>query len=110
MTSNAPGLSAAPIPAQLKTRLAGICRAYHIERLSLFGSVLRADFGPQSDVDILVDFEPGHTPDFITLYEIERELSLVFGGRSIDLVTSAALNRHLRDVILTSAEVVYDQE
>lgn len=85
------------------------CRRHHIRKLSLFGSVLRDDFRPDSDIDVLVEFEDGHTPDFFRLYDIEQELSALFGGHPIDFVTPVALNRHLRDQILNSAAVQYEQ-
>ncbi|MBA3425649.1 MAG: nucleotidyltransferase domain-containing protein, partial [Rubrobacter sp.] len=60
--------------------LADFCRCHHIRKLSFFGSVLRKDFGPESDVDVLVEFEPGHVPGFIRLFEIEQEFSSLIGG------------------------------
>jgi uncharacterized protein len=89
--------------------LAAFCRRYQIRRLAFFGSVLRDDFGPESDVDVLVVFEDGHTPDFFTLFELESELSDLFGGRRVDVVTDAALNPHLRERVLTTAEVHYER-
>ena len=65
--------------------IAEFCRKHGIRRLSLFGSVLREDFRPDSDVDVLVEFEPGHVPGFIHLYSIEEELSMLLGGRKVDL-------------------------
>jgi len=87
--------------------LAALCRRHHIRRLSLFGSVLRPDFRPDSDVDVLVEFEPGQVPGFLALYEVEAELSKLLGGRKVDLVTQRSLNRRLRDRVLSSAEVEY---
>jgi predicted nucleotidyltransferase len=92
-----------------QTQLASICQKYHIKKLALFGSVLRDDFSDDSDVDVLVEFEKGHTPDFFILYDIEQALSSVFGGRKIDLVTYRALNHHLRGRILATAQVQYEQ-
>jgi predicted nucleotidyltransferase len=89
-------------------QIAAFCQRHHIRRLALFGSVLREDFSPDSDVDVLVEFEPGHVPDFFRLYDIEQELSALFGGRSVDIVTYRALNRHLREPVLASAQVQYD--
>ena len=63
-----------------KEELAALCRRRHIRRLSLFGSVLRDDFGADSDVDVLVEFEPGHTPG-LAVVDVEDELSALFGGR-----------------------------
>ncbi|HEY4561645.1 MAG TPA: nucleotidyltransferase family protein [Thermoanaerobaculia bacterium] len=93
-------------PTIPKTQLAEFCRRNHIRRLSLFGSVLRDDFGPQSDIDILVEFEPGHVPG-LRLIRLQDELSRLFGGRRVDLVTPKFLNRRIRDEVLRSAEVQY---
>jgi uncharacterized protein len=90
-------------------RLAELCRRHHIRRLSLFGSVLTEAFGDGSDVDVLVEFEPGHTPGF-ALIRIEDEISSLLGGRKIDLVIEKALNRRLRKSVLESAEVRYAAE
>jgi len=87
-------------------RLAALCRQYHILKLSLFGSVLRDDFDDDSDVDVLVEFEPGHTPG-LALIRIEDEISRLLQGRKVDLVLEGALNRRLRKSILSSAEVRY---
>jgi predicted nucleotidyltransferase len=86
------------------------CRRNHIRRLSLFGSVLRADFGPQSDVDVLVEFEPGHVPGFFRLFDMQAELSALLGGRKVDLRTAEDLSRYFRDEVLADAEVQYAQD
>lgn len=88
------------------TELAEFCRRHHIRRLALFGSVLRDDFTPDSDVDALVEFEPGQTPGFAFI-TIQDELSALL-RRKVDLNTSASLSRYFRDEVLCSAEVVYD--
>lgn len=62
---------------------AEFCQRHHICKLSLFGSVLREDFGPHSDVDVLVGFELGHVPGFFRLFDLEEELSGLFGGRKL---------------------------
>jgi predicted nucleotidyltransferase len=93
-------------PAVPKTRLAEFCRRNHIRRLSFFGSVLRDDFGPESDIDVLVEFEPGHVPG-LRFIRMQDELSDLFGGRRVDLVTPKFLNRRIRDEVLRSAEVQY---
>ena len=90
-----------------REKLGALCRRHHIRRLSLFGSVLRPDFRPESDVDVLVEFEPGKVPGFLTLYDIEAELSKLLDGREVDLVTRQSLNRRLRDRVLASAQVEY---
>ena len=90
-------------------RVAEFCRRYHIRRLSLFGSVLREDFRPDSDVDMLVEFEPGHEPGFFGLARMERELSELLEGRKVDLRTPEDLSRYFRDEVLAGAEVRYAQ-
>jgi predicted nucleotidyltransferase len=75
-----------------RTSLATLCRRHDIRRLFLFGSVLRPDFCPESDVDVLVEFEPGQVPGFLPLHEIEAALSRLLGGRKVDLVTQRSLN------------------
>jgi predicted nucleotidyltransferase len=87
--------------------LADFCRRRHVRKLSLFGSVLREDFRADSDVDVLVAFEPGHVPGFIALHDMEEELSRLLGGRAVDLVTERFLNRRIRDRVLADAEVQY---
>ena len=89
-----------------RAKVADLCRRHHIARLSLYGSVLRDDFRPDSDVDVLVEFEDGQTPGF-GIIGIQDELSALFGGRRVDLVTLPGLNRWLRDPILASAHVMY---
>jgi predicted nucleotidyltransferase len=86
--------------------LSAFCRRHHIARLALFGSVLRDDFRADSDVDILVEFLPGHVPGlrFVT---IERELSELLQGRRVDLVTPKFLTPRIRDRVLTAAETLY---
>jgi uncharacterized protein len=89
-------------------QLADFCQRHHIRRLSLFGSVLSDRFGPESDVDILVEFETGHTPG-LSLIRMQDELSALFGGRRIDLVTPKFLNKRIRDKIVAEAAVQYAQ-
>lgn len=89
-----------------QSELEEFCRRHHIRRLALFGSVLRQDFGPQSDVDVLVEFEPGHTPG-LAFMRMERELSELFGGRPVDLVTPRFLNHRIRDRVLAEAQTQY---
>ncbi len=90
-----------------RKKIAEFCRRHHIRRLALFGSVLRDDFGPESDVDVLVEFEPGHVPGFIRLGGIEDELSAVLGRQRLDLITPKFLNRRIRERVLAEAEVQY---
>jgi uncharacterized protein len=95
----------------LREQIAEFCRRHHVRRLSLFGSILRDDFRPDgdqpSDVDVLVEFEAGHTPGW-EIVEIEEELSRNFLGRKVDLVNPKYLNRRLKDRILASAQVQYE--
>jgi predicted nucleotidyltransferase len=93
-----------------KGKIADFCRRSHIRRLSLFGSALRDDFGPDSDVDVLVEFEPGHVPGFFRLFDMEEELSAIFGGRKVELRTPQDLSRYFRDEVVAQAEVQYAQE
>ncbi|HUT13127.1 MAG TPA: nucleotidyltransferase family protein [Thermoguttaceae bacterium] len=99
----------APVIAVDHQAVAEFCRKHRIRKLSLFGSVLRDDFRPDSDVDVLAEFEPGHVPGFIRLYSIEEELSELLGRRKVDLVTPKFLNPRIRDRVLAEAEVQYDQ-
>jgi len=89
-----------------RDQIADFCRRHHIRKLALFGSVLRDDFQPDSDVDVLVEFEPGHAVGFEIL-DMEEELSRIFGGHKVDIVQEKYLNRWLRARVLGSAEVQY---
>jgi uncharacterized protein len=87
--------------------VARFCAAHHVCSLSLFGSVLRDDFGPASDVDLLVQFDPGQEPSLFGMARMERELSPLFGGRKVDLRTPQDLGRHMRERVVSSAVGVY---
>lgn len=87
-------------------RLAEVCRRWGIRELAIFGSALREDFGPDSDVDLLVDFEPGTILGF-RIFALERELSHLFSGRRIDLVPRKFLHPRLRQRILAEAQTQY---
>jgi predicted nucleotidyltransferase len=89
-----------------RERLGSFCRRHHIRKLAFFGSVLRDDFRPDSDVDILVEFEPGCSPGF-HIVDIEEELSQLLGGHRVDLVNEKYLNPRLRGPVLASAKVAY---
>ena len=91
-----------------KAGIADFCRRHHIARLAIFGSALRYDFRPDSDVDVLVDFEPGHVPGFFRLFDMEEELSALFEGRKVDLRTPEDLSRYFRDRVVAEAEVQFD--
>ena len=86
-------------------RVAAFCRRHHIRKLSLFGSVLRDDFSPDSDIDVLVEFEPNHIPG-LGFFAIEKELSEIF-GRRVDLNTPHSLSRHFREQVEVEAVVQY---
>jgi predicted nucleotidyltransferase len=88
-----------------RERLAEFCRRNHIRRLALFGSVLRGDFRPDSDVDVLVEFEPDHVPG-LGFFALEYELSALL-GRKVDLNTPNFLSPYFRRQVLAEAEVQY---
>jgi predicted nucleotidyltransferase len=90
-----------------KDRISEFCEQNQIRKLSLFGSVLREDFGPDSDVDILVEFEPGTRVGLIRLSGLEIELGKII-GRKVDLNTIGFLSKYYRDQILAESEVKYD--
>jgi hypothetical protein len=90
-----------------KDQIAEYCKRNQVRRLSLFGSVLREDFGPDSDVDVLVEFEPGTRIGLIRLSGLEIELGNIV-GRKVDLNTPGFLSKYFRDQILTEADVQYD--
>ena len=91
-----------------RDRIAAFCRRHHIRRLALFGSVLSDDFGPDSDVDVLVEFEPDHVPGLAFL-SMEAELSAIL-GRKVDLNTPGFLSPYMRDAVLEEAEEVCPSE
>lgn len=96
-------------PGIPKDLIGAFCRKHHIRRLSIFGSYLRQDFGPESDIDFLVEFKEGHTPGFFELADMELELSDLLGGRKVDLRTPYELSRYFRDRVIAEAEVQYAQ-
>ena len=83
------------------------CKRHQIRRLSIFGSVLREDFGPDSDIDILVEFKPGTRMGLIKLSGLELELGKIL-GRKVDLNTPGFLSKYYRDQILAEADVQYE--
>ena len=86
-------------------RIAEFCRTNHIRRLAFFGSVLRDDFGPDSDVDVLVEFEPAHIPG-LDFFRMQDELSEILGHK-VDLNTPEFLSKYFRDEVLAEAEEHY---
>ena len=88
--------------------LRSVCRRCQIRRLSRFGSVLKGDARPGSDIDLLVEFLPEARPSFLDLADIEQEFSILLGGRRVDLRTAEDLSRYFRDEVLREAEVQYE--
>ena len=88
-----------------KQEIAAFCRRHHIRKLSLFGSFLREDFGPDSDIDVLVEFEQGHSPG-LSFFTIQSELTNILGHK-VELHTPNFLSRYFRDRVLQEAEVQY---
>lgn len=86
--------------------IADFCRRHHIKRLALFGSVLRDDFGPESDVDVLVEFDEDHIPG-LAFFGMQDELSEII-GRRVDLNAPGFLSPYFRDAVIASADVLYD--
>jgi predicted nucleotidyltransferase len=93
-----------PFPEE---KIAQFCRRYHIKKLAVFGSVLRPDFRADSDIDVLVEFEPDHIPGLL-FFAMEDELSAIL-GRKVDLNTPQCLSRYFRDKVLQEAEVQYGE-
>ena len=89
-----------------KEKIAEFCKRNHIRKLLLFGSVLHGDFRPDSDIDLLVEFNPAHIPGFFKLAHMERELSELM-GKKVDLRTPQELSRYFRDEVISEAEVQY---
>ena len=88
-------------------KIAEFCKKNHITKLSLFGSVLRDDFESDSDIDFLVEFEPGKVPGLISYCRMERELSELLDNRKVDLRTPQELSKYFREEVLAKAEVQY---
>jgi predicted nucleotidyltransferase len=95
-----------PVPSE---RVREFCLRHHVRRLAFFGSALREDFRPDSDVDVLVELEPGSSLGYLGLAAMERELAQILGQR-VDLRTPAELSRYFRDEVLAEAEVQYVKE
>lgn len=92
-----------------KDQIGQFCRQNHIRRFSLFGSVLREDFDLESDIDVLVEFEPEHVPGLFGIARMERELSELFGGRKVDMRTAQDLSRYFRAAVVNEADLQYAQ-
>lgn len=93
-----------------QTRIGSVCEGHGIRRFAIFGSALRTDFGPKSDIDVLVEFAPGRTPGLLGMAGLEIELSELFGGRKVDLRTPEDLSRYFRQEVIDTAVVQYAQE
>jgi predicted nucleotidyltransferase len=88
-------------------KIVEFCLKNHIRKLAFFGSILRDDFGPDSDVDVLVEFKSGHVPGFIGLAKMERELSAILEGRKVDMRTPQDLSKFFRQQVVSGAKVQY---
>ncbi len=93
-----------------RDKIAGFCKRNQIHKLSVFGSALRRDFRDDSDIDLLVEFQPGQAPSLFDLARMERELSTLLGGRRVDLRTPKELSRYFREEVLSSARVQYAEK
>ncbi len=96
------------MPARIqipRDEISEFCRRNHIRRMALFGSVIRDDFTPENDVDVLVEFVPGRTPGF-AYFDMERDLSEML-GRKVDLNTPSELSKYFRQEVLAEAEDIY---
>lgn len=91
-----------------RSAIEAFCLKNRVRRLAVFGSALGEDFGPHSDVDLLVEFEAGATPGMVRLAGLERELESLFGNRRVDLRTSGDLSRYFREQVLAAAVPLYD--
>lgn len=89
----------------VKVEIAAYCKAKHVQQLAIFGSALRDDFTDNSDIDVLVQFIPGHTPG-LAFFTMQDELSELL-GRPVDLHTPASLSKYFRDEVLAEAEPIY---
>lgn len=88
-----------------RKKIAAFCQRHHIRKLAFFGSVLREDFGPSSDIDVLVEFEPGHVPG-LAFFSMQDELSQIL-GRKVDLNTQGFISKYFRDEVLRLSQVEY---
>ncbi|MDI9571407.1 MAG: nucleotidyltransferase family protein [Pseudomonadota bacterium] len=91
----------------MRYQIAFFCQKHGIKKLAIFGSALRDTLGPESDIDILVEFAPDNIPTLFDIAGMELELSKIFGDRRVDLRTAEDLSRYFRDQILQEAEVQY---
>ena len=94
-------------PAVSESTLAAFCEKHGIRRLAVYGSALRGDFGPDSDIDLLVEFEPDRIPGLLGVAGMELALTELFAARKVDLRTAEDLSPHFRQKVLDAAEVQY---
>ncbi len=87
-------------------QIESFCRKHYIDRLALFGSILRDDFTPDSDIDVLVEFDPDHIPGLITLAGMEIELSELIGGRRVDMNTPLCICPYVRYEVMDGAKIL----
>ena len=85
------------------------CLRHHITKLALFGSAIRNELTPESDIDILVEFDQNNVPGFFDLFNMEKELSALLNNRKIDLRTPKDLSKYIRNDVLKEAEVLYNE-
>lgn len=93
-----------------KESISNFCRKNHIKKLSFFGSILRDDFNTNSDIDILVEFDPMYVPSLFDLIKMEEEISTMLSGHKVDLRTPQDLSRYFRNDVLASAEELYAEK
>jgi predicted nucleotidyltransferase len=93
-----------------RERLVIFCRRRGIRKLALFGSILRDDFGPESDIDVLIEFLPGQRVNLLDMVDMEEELSDIMGGMKVDLRTPGDLHQRFRNKVINEAEVLYTYE
>jgi len=89
-----------------RDQLVAFCRRHHIKKLSVFGSAIRGQLRPDSDIDLLVEFEPDHTPGLFSIIRMEMELTETL-GRKVDLRTPDDLSQYFRDEVMANAELQY---
>ncbi|MCJ7496342.1 MAG: nucleotidyltransferase family protein [Deltaproteobacteria bacterium] len=92
-----------------KEQIVRFCQKHSIHKLAFFGSVLREDFGPESDIDVVVEFSAEAKIGFFKLYDLEQELSQILGGRKVDINTPDSLSKYFRERVLAEAEIQYVQ-
>lgn len=95
------------LPRLRSRRVAEFCKANHVLRLALYGSALGDDFARESDIDLLVEFDPDHVPTLLDIARMEVELSGLLFDRKVDLRTREDLSRYFRDDVVASSVVVY---